>query len=253
MIPPVPAAVTGTSGRRRWSLWRRGAGWLVAALATGLAPAAAAAPAPAEAPAPLVALLDAHVARSAPRADAAAVRIVSARRPLTHVRTVLPVLGRRTAASGARWLRVGLPGRPNAGTAWIPEARTVARSTEWRLLVGLNDRRLIVLRLGRPVRRFAVVVGARATPTPRGHFFVEEAMYLGSAAAGGPYALATSARSDVLQEFDGGPGQIALHGRDNLWGPPGTASSHGCIRLDTAAITWLARRIGAGVPLTVRR
>ena len=216
MIVSLPGTVGGASGRGRRARPRRGAGWLVAVLACGLAPAATAAPAPSGSPAPLVALLDAHVARSAPRPDAAVVRIVSSRRPLTHVRTVLPVLGRRTATSGAAWLRVGLPGRPNAGTAWIPAARTVARSTPWRLLVGLNERRLIVLRLGLPVRHFSIVVGAHDTPTPRGHFFVEEAMYLGVGAAGGPYALATSARSDVLQEFDGGPGQIALHGRDNL-------------------------------------
>jgi hypothetical protein len=30
---------------------------------------------------------------------------------------------------------------------------------------------------------------------------------------GGPFALALSARSDVFQEFDGGPGQIAIDGR----------------------------------------
>ncbi len=70
---------------------------------------------------------------------------------------------------------------------------------------------------------------------------------------GGPYALATSARSNVFQEFEGGPGQIALHGTNNLVGSLGTAASHGCIRLSTRAITWMARRIGAGVPLTIVR
>ena len=33
----------------------------------------------------------------------------------------------------------------------------------------------------------------------------------------------------------------------------GTAASHGCVRLDTAAITWLGERIGPGVPVTVGR
>lgn len=28
--------------------------------------------------------------------------------------------------------------------------------------------------------------------------------------------------------------------------------SHGCIRLSTTVITWLARRVGAGVPLSIR-
>jgi lipoprotein-anchoring transpeptidase ErfK/SrfK len=31
----------------------------------------------------------------------------------------------------------------------------------------------------------------------------------------------------------------------------GTAASHGCIRLDTAATTWIGERIGPGVPVTV--
>ena len=34
-------------------------------------------------------------------------------------------------------------------------------------------------------------------------------------------------------------------------GAPPTAVSHGCIRLTTAAITWLAERVGRGVPVTV--
>jgi lipoprotein-anchoring transpeptidase ErfK/SrfK len=56
----------------------------------------------------------------------------------------------------------------------------------------------------------------------------------------------------VLQEFAGGPGQVAVHGVWNVGGTMGTATSHGCIRLDTAAISWLGRRIGPGVPVTIR-
>ena len=55
-------------------------------------------------------------------------------------------------------------------------------------------------------------MGTPATPTPPGKFFIEEAVALAPGHAGGPFALATSARSNVLQEFEGGPGQIALHG-----------------------------------------
>jgi len=69
--------------------------------------------------------------------------------------------------------------------------------------------------------------------------------------SGGPFALALSARSNVLQEFEGGPGQIGIHGRDDLGGTLGTAGSHGCIRLDTASIDWLAARIGPGTPVTI--
>jgi lipoprotein-anchoring transpeptidase ErfK/SrfK len=44
-----------------------------------------------------------------------------------------------------------------------------------------------------------------------------------------------------------------VHGTGNLYDPLGSAASHGCIRLATGAITWLARRVGPGVPLTVSR
>ena len=68
---------------------------------------------------------------------------------------------------------------------------------------------------------------------------------------GAPFALALSARSNVFQEFDGGPGQIALHGLANVGGILGTAVSHGCVRLDNDAMRWLVIRIGPGVPVTI--
>ncbi len=230
---------------------RRGVAALVSVLAFSALAFAAPAPAAAAASQPLVVLLRAHVARSAPNADAHAIEAVAGRRPLTRVPTVLPVLGH--SGRGDSWLRVRLPGRPNSHTGWIAAKGTRATVTEWRIFVSLSARRVTVTRSGRTVRRFRAVVGKPSTPTPRGAFFVEEALALSSHEAGGPYALATSARSNVLHEFDGGPGQIALHGTDNLTGTLGTAVSHGCVRLGTHAITWLARRVGAGVPVTVRQ
>ncbi len=84
-----------------------------------------------------------------------------------------------------------------------------------------------------------------------GRFFVEENVALYPQGVGAPYALALSARSDVLQQFAGAPGQIALHGIDNVGGVPGTAASHGCMRLSTPDISWLAHRIGPGTPVTI--
>ncbi len=150
-------------------------------------------------------------------------------------------------------MRIHVSGRPNQHTGWIRTSSTRRTYTEWSITVKLSARRVTVYRYGRPSRRFPAVVGKRSTPTPRGRFFIEEAVALSSWSAGGPFALATSARSDVLQEFDGGPGQIALHGTDNLSGALGTAASHGCVRLSTRAITWLAARIGGGVPLSIVR
>lgn len=196
----------------------------------------------------LVVLLHDHVARTAPAASAPRIRSVAARRPLTHVRTVLPVLGGGTG----EWVSVRLPGRPNGRAGWIRTEGTRRTSTDWHIRLRLSTRRVSVYRGGKVVRGFSAVVGTPATPTPRGRFFIEEAVAT-PGHPGGPFALATSARSNVLQEFAGGPGQIALHGTKDLAGARGTAASHGCIRLSTRAITWLARRIGGGVPVTVTR
>lgn len=201
----------------------------------------------------LVVLLHDRVARTGPSRHSGRIEPVAARRPLTRVRTVLPVLGHATADTGASWLRVRLPGRPNGHGGWISADRTKRSSTDWHIVVKRSTRRVAVYRNGRVRRIFRAVVGKSSTPTPRGTFFVEEAVALSSYDAGGPFALATSARSNVFQEFAGGPGQVGIHGTNNLPGALGTAASHGCIRLGTRAITWLARRIGAGVPLTIRR
>lgn len=176
---------------------------------------------------------------------------VRAARPITGERTTLPVIGHARSAAGIAWLHVMLPGRPNGSTGWIARQGTHADSTGWRIAVSLGARRVTVYRHGRVTTRFAAVVGKPSTPTPTGRFFVEETLRMSGGEPGGPFALALSARSDVLQEFEGGPGQIALHGRDNLGGVLGAAESHGCVRLSTEAIGWLAQRIGPGVPVTI--
>jgi lipoprotein-anchoring transpeptidase ErfK/SrfK len=123
--------------------------------------------------------------------------------------------------------------------------------TGWHIVVDLAARRVSAYSNGHLLRSFRAVVGKSSTPTPTGQFFVEEIVQMASGEAGGPFALALSARSDALQEFEGGPGQIAIHGRDNLGGTLGAAESHGCIRLGSAGIDWLAARIGPGTPATI--
>ncbi|MDX6679381.1 MAG: hypothetical protein QOE31_3433 [Solirubrobacteraceae bacterium] len=235
---------------------RRAACGLGAALATAaagcaLAPAAGAAAMRVPASQALVSLQSDHAARSAPGASSRLLETVAAARPLTGVQTVLPVIGRRRAGDGTPWVRVRLPGRPLGHTGWISAANTRRDTTEWHVVIRLGARQVVVYRDGLVARRFSAVVGKPSTPTPRGHFFVEEAVALAPSASGAPFALASSARSQVLQEFEGGPGQIALHGTGNLSAPLGTAASHGCVRISPRAIAWIASRIGGGVPMTI--
>lgn len=199
----------------------------------------------------LAVLLGDHPVHGSPRSGSPVIGLLSAKRPLTGEITTVPVLARSRDSRGIRWLRVMLPGRPNGSTGWILQQGTLADVTGWSLLVSLAHRRVQVYRHGRLTRSFRAVVGTPSTPTPTGRFFVEETFRMVASEPGGPIALALSAHSDVLQEFEGGPGQIALHGRDGLGGTLGAAESHGCVRLDTTSIEWLGAHIAPGTPIRI--
>jgi lipoprotein-anchoring transpeptidase ErfK/SrfK len=221
-------------------------------LGVAAAPASAARPASAVSPRQeLAVLLTAHKVVAAPGSARLTATTVSATRPITGGETVLPVVATARAADGTSWLRVMLPGRPNGSRGWIEQRGTSPATTDWHIVVETASRRILVFHRGHVLRTFAAIVGKPSTPTPRGRFFVEESIRMLPGSVGAPFALATSARSNVLQEFDGGPGQIALHGLDNVGGRLGTAASHGCVRLADATVTWLAARISPGVPVTI--
>src|ERR1700677_2695395 len=175
--------------------------------------AAARSPTRVQATQELVVLLTAHGAHRAPRARSPQVSLVAPNRPITGEQTTLPVIARSIGPHGA----------------------------PWRIIVDLTARRVAVYRDGRMLRDFQAAIGKPSTPTPTGQFFVEETVQMAAGQPGGPYALALSARSTVLQEFEGGPGQTAIHGRENLGGALGSAVSFGCILLATPSIAWLAR------------
>jgi lipoprotein-anchoring transpeptidase ErfK/SrfK len=225
---------------------------VVCLLGAAAGPAAAAGlPARVRATQELAVLLTAHDVHRVPEAGSPQVSRLATSRPITGEQTTLPVIGHSSGLHRARWLRVMLPGRPDGSTGWIVQDGTRKLTTGWRILVDLAARRVEVYREGRPVRAFQAVVGKPSTPTPTGQFFVEETVRMPAGQAGGPFALALSARSHVLQEFEGGPGQIGIHGRDDLGGTLGDAESHGCVRLATASIDWLAAHIGPGVPVKI--
>jgi len=244
--------MTPTAGvRTRASLLLSAAALGFLAVSWTASPAPAAAAPTVQPTQELAVILRGQTAMSRPDSRSARRAWVERLRPITEGRTVLPVIAHRTDKGGTRWLRVRLPGRPNNSSGWIRKARTARSETPWHVRLDLSERRPTVYRRGRVVRAFSAVIGKAATPTPLGRHFVEETVLLTTGQVGGPYALALSARSYVLQEFAGGPGQIAVHGVWNVGGTMGSAASHGCVRLDTAAISWLGERIGPGVPVTI--
>jgi lipoprotein-anchoring transpeptidase ErfK/SrfK len=158
-------------------------------------------------------------------------------------------------AEGRRWLRVLLPTRPSGSSDWIPADRAVlSRDDLWLEL--LKGRRLLrVYRAGHLLHAYPVVIGRHATPTPAGLTAIYERNrqpdphgFLG------PWALPLAAVSPVYRAFDGGPGRIAIHGRDgaSLADPLGSATSHGCVRIPNPGIRWLAAHAPLGTPVLIR-
>ena len=166
---------------------------------------------------------------------------------------VLLVLGSREYR-GRQWLRVLLPIRPNDTSGWIPRNNAVLIHTAYWVTVDKTARTVAVYRHGKLVHLFDAVIGKPATPTPDGLAAIYEIDrqpdpngFLGT------WALPLTAFSNVLFNFGGGPGRVAIHGRGgaSLIDPLGSAASHGCVRIDDGSIAWMARHLPQGTPVQI--
>jgi lipoprotein-anchoring transpeptidase ErfK/SrfK len=166
----------------------------------------------------------------------------------------LLVLGSRVDPEGGEWLRVRLDVRPNGAGVWLSADYVTLSETHWRIAVSRAQRRLRVYWDGRLRRSWQVVVGKPSTPTPGGLFAIAAELRQPDAGAFvGSWVLPLTAHSNVLMHFDGGDGQVALHGRGgaSFADPLGSARSHGCIRMEDTVIGWLAGHVPIGTPVLV--
>lgn len=156
------------------------------------------------------------------------------------------------AQQGQDRLRVWLPTRPNLSQGWIPRRDVDLALDAYRLTVHLGRHALTVRRQGKIIKRYRVGVGRRAvTPTPYGLYYITELLRQSNPKGiYGPYAFGLSAHSNVLHEFDGGNGQIGIHGTNQPWAV-GTDVSHGCIRVRNDVITRLSRILPLGTPVQI--
>ncbi len=89
------------------------------------------------------------------------------------------------------------------------------------------------------------------TPTPGGIYYLVELIQPPDPNGDyGPYAYGLSGYSNTLTSFNGGPGQLGIHGTDDPAGI-GTQVSHGCIRMSNADITQLAKILPLGTPVQI--
>jgi hypothetical protein len=164
---------------------------------------------------------------------------------------VYPLLRSYINAEGQEWVRVRIPGRPNGRTGWmLRELLGSFHHTHWRIVVDLSERRMMVYYAGRPLRIFPVGVGKPSTPTPTGHFWIDESFKLSNPSNPyWPYALGTSDYSTLPNWA--GEGVVGIHGPygepQKIPGDP----SHGCIRMLAPDIAWLGPRVTLGTPVDV--
>jgi lipoprotein-anchoring transpeptidase ErfK/SrfK len=150
------------------------------------------------------------------------------------------------------WYRVQLPMRPNGVTGYIRAGEVDLGEVRTRIVIDLSSHTLTLFRNGRPVMRTTVAVGAAATPTPTGWYYVNQKLVpTDPSGPYGPAALGISAFSPVLTGWTQG-GPVAIHGTNEPWSV-GRSVSHGCVRVRNSVLQRLFAATPAGTPVLIRR
>lgn len=148
------------------------------------------------------------------------------------------------------WLEVQVPVRPNGSTGWIHRAEVELSGVAQRVRVDLSDRSVIVWDDDEIVLDTTSTVGRESSPTPQGNFYIRDIFEWDANSPYGPWVLALSSYSEVIDQINGGDAVVAIHGTSSPWNL-GEAASLGCIRLDNETVTLLAGLIGPGTPIEI--
>ena len=155
----------------------------------------------------------------------------------------------------AGWVQVLLPVRPNGSTGWIRSSGVTIAPTTAHIEVELGARRITVTDAGTVTvtvtYRGPVDVDAADTPTPTGKYSLRVLLQAPDPdTAYGPFAEGLSSHSDALEAFNGGDAEIGIHGTDDA-SLLGTDITHGCVRIDNAAITEPPAQLPLGTPVDI--
>jgi hypothetical protein len=157
------------------------------------------------------------------------------------------VMGARCRAA---WYRVQIPLKPNGSTGFVRATGVNLRVVRSRVVIDLSARRLAVYDRGRVAFATRAAIGAPATPTPLGRFYINQRFRDDPEGPYGWAAIGISAFSEVLTGWPQG-GPVAIHGtnRPSLLG---MRVSNGCIRISNAAVQRLWRLAPTGTPVLIR-
>jgi hypothetical protein len=152
------------------------------------------------------------------------------------------------------WLGLVTTARPNNKLGWVrrDDPGVGLRRVRYSLHADLSERRLVLRRGGRPVRRLSVAVGRPGTSTPTGRFAITDKLdgtrfssYYGCC------ILALSGTQPNLPPGWTGGNRLAIHGT-NAPGTIGQAASAGCLRAADSDLSVLMRLVPLGTPVFIR-
>lgn len=186
--------------------------------------------------------------RRSPSTRSHAMRLMPRRLGRAKLPLVLLVHRRRGA-----WLDVYLPTRPNLSRGWIRSRDVRLARDDFRVEIQLKRHRLVAWDGRRRIATEKIATGRSLTPTPTGTYFIADLIRPPDPNGFyGPYAFGLSAHSPILTSFEGGDGQVGIHGTNDP-SVLGADVSHGCIRIRNTAITALAAVLPLGTPVRIRR
>lgn len=149
------------------------------------------------------------------------------------------------------WLKVLLPVRPNGTTGWVSKDDVKIVGLEWAIDIHLGAKRLAVLHRGQAVRNIEIGIGTQDTPTPGGVFYIMELLQPPDPdTAYGKYTYVLNGYSNVIKQFNGGPGLLGIHGTNDP-STIGREVSNGCIRMTNREISDLVSILPLGTPVRV--
>jgi lipoprotein-anchoring transpeptidase ErfK/SrfK len=149
------------------------------------------------------------------------------------------------------WLRVQVPVRPDGSEGWVRASDVALSTIDTRVVITLGTRTLQAFAGDQLLAQTEVVIGAPATPTPTGRFFVTDYTARVPTGSYGPWVLPLSAFSQVMDRFSDGVPVIAMHGTNH---PEyvGQNRSNGCIRMPNAVVQTLRDHLPLGTPVDIR-
>lgn len=149
------------------------------------------------------------------------------------------------------WVRVLLPERPNGSSGWIRQSDVKITQNPYRIRVSLGEHKITVFERDEVRYEGDVAIGKPSTPTPVGRYYTRVLLQAPDPnTVYGPFAYGLSAHSEVLTEFNGGDGEVGVHGNNDK-SVLGKSVTAGCIRMDNDEITRLSKLLPLGTPVEI--